>query len=432
MSPSTNFTENSIPKINAVLRSVMNSHLSNFYRNKYAGSDIGNISSYDDFAKIPFLLKNDFLAVGAKNITFVPDEELVSYSVSSGTTSYNKPSLIPWAKEPAVGGENAAKHGIRKLLLLSSPLAPGFWKNIITPVNGVMYVPGDTNNLKLTAELAKQIKIDGINTSPTILYFFMEHLREAGFDLSSVKWIFLGSEFCSKQKLRYFKTEFPSAAIDFRYAASEVGVCGSRCEYLSKNDDPAIFHPNEDILMEIVDNNGNALEFGHTGKIVVTTLGKMAFPLLRYMTNDMGSIKRSSCPCKAAYELYLGGRADFDVMRFSGVTLSVQVIENSLDSIREYIEPKFQMHVYEEFREGKIMQKLAIHLKLKEKYAENKNDHYFTKIMIENISSALHLSAKSTLKQLVEQNVFLPLEIVYLDSWPKDHPKSKNIISHIE
>ena len=52
-----------------------------------------------------------------------------------------------------------------------------------------------------------------------------------------------------------------------------------------------------DLYVEIIDNNGNVLEDGKVGEIVITTFGREAMPLLRYRTKDKGVLLSKACEC---------------------------------------------------------------------------------------------------------------------------------------
>ena len=58
-------------------------------------------------------------------------------------------------------------------------------------------------------------------------------------------------------------------------------------------------HVNEDhLLLEVVDPaSGEPLEYGEQGELVITTLTKEAFPLLRYRTHDLTALDPSRCEC---------------------------------------------------------------------------------------------------------------------------------------
>ena len=55
-----------------------------------------------------------------------------------------------------------------------------------------------------------------------------------------------------------------------------------------------------DLVMEILDDSGNPLPQGEWGEITVTTLTRMAMPLIRYRTGDIGRIIPGPCPCGSA------------------------------------------------------------------------------------------------------------------------------------
>ncbi|WP_256205434.1 phenylacetate--CoA ligase family protein [Nitrosomonas cryotolerans] len=53
----------------------------------------------------------------------------------------------------------------------------------------------------------------------------------------------------------------------------------------------------EDILVEIVDTQGNTLPPGQAGEIVVTHFATDDFPFIRYQTGDMGVLDSQACAC---------------------------------------------------------------------------------------------------------------------------------------
>lgn len=53
----------------------------------------------------------------------------------------------------------------------------------------------------------------------------------------------------------------------------------------------------EDIIVEIVDEQGKVLPAGEAGEIVVTHLATRDFPFIRYRTNDIGVLGAETCSC---------------------------------------------------------------------------------------------------------------------------------------
>lgn len=436
MEKATTFNKDTTAKINKVLKFVLENPYSDFYRKKYGKPYIKEIASYEDFVKIPFLKKDEFLSVPVKDRTFVAENEIKYFSSSSGTTSNKIPAMVPHS---SFGYDNLdfneskiLSMGIRRVLAIHSPLSPAFIKHLTMPRKNVVIIPGDANNLPMTAKLAKELNVEAVVTTPTKLYFFIKYLIDTGFTTNSIKWVHLGAEFCSTQKLHYFRSVFPKALIEFGFSTSETGGSrGYRCAYLAKDERPYVFHPAGNKMVEVAGTEGNILGLEESGELIHTDLETKAFPLIRYKTNDIGSIADLTCACGQKFLLSLGGRMNFDILKFSGVTLYAELVSNAINSVTKYVELPFQMHVFEECCMNKIKTKLQLHLKLKEEFRIHSRSVQFKKEIENKISSNLQLSATRTLKQLSDEDIFFPLEVVFIDSWPESPEKAKNIISHL-
>lgn len=57
------------------------------------------------------------------------------------------------------------------------------------------------------------------------------------------------------------------------------------------------------ILIEVLDSQGNSLKPGQTGRIVVTSLFNYSFPLIRYEIGDIGVVSRTECSCGRPFPL---------------------------------------------------------------------------------------------------------------------------------
>lgn len=75
------------------------------------------------------------------------------------------------------------------------------------------------------------------------------------------------------------------------YGCGEVGTIAHECE------EGSLHINSENILLEIVDENGCCLPNGSDGEIVVTDLTNFAMPLIRYKLKDFGQISTSACKC---------------------------------------------------------------------------------------------------------------------------------------
>jgi phenylacetate-CoA ligase len=432
---STNFNEKMLPEINDVLRFARDNKHSDFYRKKYDGLDLGEIHSYEDLSKIPFLTKDEILAAHVSARTFIAPEEVARYAFSSGTTNRQRLTIIPrswddFEDDPKrISFDNLYSDGVRNIMILMPPLSIAFYKFNHFKQKKIKIISGDVSNLPLMATIAKELGVQGIVSTATILDFFIAEYKSLGLDLNLIKWVYLGGEFCSAQRYEYFKKELPQAVFYFRFSSSDMGgIVGYRCEHLRSDQPPYIFHPAR-ALIELIDESGKMVPLGEFGELVFTTLSKnKAFPLIRYKSGDVCSLSPSECPCKNNFLLHVGGKNNLDILKTHGVVINSGAVSMAVGELKDIVDPVFQVHVYEEKTPTGIKPKLELHLKLR---TGHKDTPEIRAIIKEAVSANLRLSVMSTLKQLVAKNIFLPLEIKFVGSWPKDGLKHKNIISHL-
>lgn len=118
------------------------------------------------------------------------------------------------------------------------------------------------------------------------------------------------------------------------------------------------------------------------------------------------------------------------MIKFNGVTLYTISIEESLTEAKEFMEPgRFRAHVREEKSGDKIMPRISIELGLNDTTEPNE---FIKEVISESISKRLYLSSDKTLKDLIDRDIFLPLEVVLRKDWPYKDLKSKNIVSHLQ
>ena len=79
----------------------------------------------------------------------------------------------------------------------------------------------------------------------------------------------------------------------------------------------------EDIIVEIVDQEGNVLPTGESGEIVVTHLATQEFPFIRYRTGDVGALSTEICSCGRGLPLLkeIHGRSTDFVIAYDGTIL---------------------------------------------------------------------------------------------------------------
>ena len=136
------------------------------------------------------------------------------------------------------------------------------------------------------------------------------------------------------------------------YGLSEVmgpGVAGE-CQQCNG------LHVNEDhFLIEILDPETlEPVKSGEIGELVVTTLTKEAFPVIRYRTRDLTRLITESCPCGRTFNRIerIMGRTD-DMLIIKGVNVFPTQIESVLFDI-EGIQPHYNLVVERENNEDKV------------------------------------------------------------------------------
>ncbi|MBW6432038.1 hypothetical protein K0A96_02540 [Patescibacteria group bacterium] len=428
------FKNKYLPQIKAVLGFAVNNAHSDFYKKKYQDLpfDVTKISSYKEFTQIPLLTKDEILETAIDARTFTDPTDIDRYTLSAGTTNYNQPLAVPRIRSEVLSGNVSPISNLdiraKKILILFPPMSAAFSsfsKRVVK--NGGISIGGDVYNLKKTAQAAQTIGIEGIITTPTILGYFSEELRKVNFNFNQLEMISLGGEGTTKQRADYYRGIFKNAKIIFRYGASESGgLRGYRCQHLY-DANPNIYHP-ANVFLEVVDENNQLVKDGVSGELIHTDLHQpKAFPIIRYKTSDIGSIENVPCKCGETKQIELGGRANYDVLRFSGVVLHTAAIEDALDEVREHLKPGFQMHVFEEIKNGRLMPKLKLQLSLNQ---STKNKDLTKDLIKKSVTKRLYLSADKTLDYFVTNNIFLPLEIDFSHN-KEGETKTKSIISHL-
>jgi phenylacetate-CoA ligase len=127
---------------------------------------------------------------------------------------------------------------------------------------------------------------------PSALAFIGRHARERGIDLRGigVEVAFVTSEKLYEDQRRSIAETFGCRVAD-GYGGRDAGFIAHECPqgrlHLSA----------EDIVVEIVGNDGRRLPYGEAGEIVVTHTRTADFPFLRYRTGDIGVLSEERCAC---------------------------------------------------------------------------------------------------------------------------------------
>jgi phenylacetate-CoA ligase len=122
------------------------------------------------------------------------------------------------------------------------------------------------------------------------------------------------------------------------YASTEMAASFAECQHRQGGH----FRP-ELIYLEIVDDQGNRVEDGVIGEVVVTPLGVEGMPLLRFKTGDMSYIINQKCACGRTTKRIapvLGRKAQ--LLKYKGTNIFpnaiVSIVEANPDFLGCYVE----------------------------------------------------------------------------------------------
>jgi phenylacetate-CoA ligase len=185
-------------------------------------------------------------------------------------------------------------------------------------------------------------KTTALVSTPSYALLLSRYMEKEGIDPKSLslKLGLFGGEPCPEPMRREIEERLLISATD-NYGVSEVMGPGvsAECEY--KNG----LHLYEDhFIPEILDPRTlKVLPPGEEGELVLTTLTREAFPLVRYRTRDITSLDYSPCPCGRTVVRMkkVLGRSD-DMIIIKGVNVFPSQVESILMEM-EGVEPRYQI-----------------------------------------------------------------------------------------
>jgi len=413
MQYSNNFSNFGINSVNKLINYSYKNKYSGFYRKKW--SSLPKIKNYDSFTKLPFLTKDELLDKELSEITMVPQDEISYYSIASGTTFKNKPLILPHDNirnkintdlfsEKLLKGKKP-----KKILILLPPRAPKFSIFLKLEVRGVNFIPGEVKNLKLMLYLIKELGIDGLMSTPTILSMLAEESKKQNEEtLNNVSYLHISGEQRTNARIDYLNNVFPNAYFYFHYGCSEIGPIGLRCEYLYKKPNN-FFHPNDSVLVEIVKSNGTPAKKNEIGEVVITSFSNKAFPLIRYKTGDVATISKIKCGCGKKHTIILKENKNF--IRIQGIALYKDMFIKALDSKK--LGKTFKIGLVEKEIQNKIKLQITILL------PENKMN-LVDENLIENFPKNIKISSSQTLDEFLKKDTILPLRFESISKIDKE------------
>lgn len=326
-----------------------------FYRNSLdeAGIKLEDVTELTDIEKLPFIQKSDLRDNYPDGLFAAPKEEFVRLHASSGTSgkptiaAYTKNDIDMWAEVvarsiAAAGGEkNGTLHNAYGYGLFTGGLGIHHGGEKL----GITTIPVSTGNTARQILMIQDLKPDIICATPSYAVHLAEVMEAQGIDprKTSLKYGIFGAEAWSEEMRKVLEEKLGLKAVDI-YGLSEVVGPGVSIECVEAQDG---LHVQEDhFYVEVIDPDTlEVLPEGEYGELVFTSLTKEAFPVIRYRTGDIASIRRGTCKCgRTTVRMSRPkGRVD-DMLIIKGVNVFPSEVERSLLQISE-MSPNYQLYL---------------------------------------------------------------------------------------
>lgn len=323
-----------------------------FYRKKFDEVKFNpdNLRSLHDLSRLPFTTKNDLRNNYPYGLFAVPLREVVRIHASSGTTGmstvvgYSKNDIKTWsnlvARVLAAGG--ITKDDVIQIAFNYGLFTGAFGLHYGAERLGASVIPISSGNTRRQIKLMQDFKTTALVSTPSYAMLIADTMMEMGVNRNSLslKFGLFGAEPWSDAMRKEIEDKLKIVATD-NYGLSEVMGPGVAGECFERNG----LHIAEDhFLVEWI--NPETLEPvkpGEIGEMVITTLTKEAFPVIRYRTRDLTRLIPEPCPCGRTMQKMtrVYGRTD-DMLIIRGVNVFPQQIENVLFEI-EGVAPHYQI-----------------------------------------------------------------------------------------
>ena len=324
------------------------------YRTKF--NELGivpeDVASLSDLSKLPFTTKEDLRLNYPYGMFAVPLREVVRIHSSSGTTGkptvvgYTKNDLKMWSNLVAriMTAAGVTHDDVVQIAFGYGMFTGAFGLHYGSEAIGAAVIPMSGGNGAKQIMIMQDYKSTALVCTPSYAITLADLIEKQGIDLRtlSLKVGLFGGEPWSEAMRTEIEARLMISATD-NYGLSEIigpGVAGE-CRY--KNG----MHIAEDaFIAEIIDpETCQVLPSGSVGELVLTTISKEAFPMIRYRTRDITTLDHAFCECGRTMVRMKKtmGRSD-DMLIIKGVNVFPSQIEEILVAI-EGCEPHYQLVV---------------------------------------------------------------------------------------
>lgn len=345
-------------RLSVLLRAILPHNRFHAARFAAAGLTSNDLRSPADLARLPLTSKAALLADQAENPPYGTNltysrERYTRLHQTSGTSGrplrwLDTPASWAWMLDSWAVYFRLAEIRSSDVLFFPFSFGPflGFWTGFEAACwQGSLCLPG--GGLSTTARL--RFMIDNHATvvlcTPTYALHLAEVAAAEGIDLagSSVSKIVVAGEPGGSVPGTRNRIETAWGARVFdHHGMTEVGPAGMECAA-----NPLGVHLLEsEYIVEVIDPaTGKPVAPGTEGELVLTNLGRIGSPLIRYRTGDLVCVDPTPCPCGRAAVRLLGGirgRAD-DMIFLRGNNFHPSTLQALLHAVPEVAEYRLKV-----------------------------------------------------------------------------------------
>ena len=314
-----------------------------------AGVHPDEITSLDDLARLPFLVKDDLRDAYPFGMFAVPRQDLVRVHASSGTTGkptvvgYTANDIDTWA---TVMARSLYAAGGRPGDLLHNAYGYGLFTGGLGAHYGgeklgCTVVPFGGGQTERQVQLIVDFQPRLITVTPSYCLNLIDEMERLGIDpkSSSLQVGIFGAEPWTEGMRSDIEERLGIDAVDI-YGLSEVIGPGVAQECVETKDGLTIWE--DHFYPEIIDpDTGEVLPDGTEGELVITSLTKEALPVIRYRTRDITTLLPGTARTMRRLAR-ITGRSD-DMLIIRGVNVYPSQIEAELMQVAG-LAPHYQLH----------------------------------------------------------------------------------------
>ena len=326
-----------------------------FYKDLFDNNGIkpDSFAGLDALSTLPFTRKYNLRDEYPFGLFATPLKDVVRIHASSGTTGkpttvgYTRNDIAMWANVcgRALACAGTTEDDIVQVAYGYGLFTGGLGAHYAAEAIGAAVIPISGSNTQRQLMLMQDFGTTVLCCTPSFALYVWDVAQQLGIDVTQfpLRVGVFGAEPWSENMRKDIERKWNIKACDI-YGLSEIIGPGVSCECVEAQSGLQL---NDDhFLPEIIDSEtGEVLPEGELGELVITTLTKEAFPLIRYRTGDITRLTSEPCVCgrKNTRMDRIHGRTD-DMLIIRGVNVFPSQVESVL-LMTPNVEPFYKLIV---------------------------------------------------------------------------------------